>query len=71
MSLIVLLRDQNSHTRSFAKALTWRITATIITTVIVYTLTGEVRIAVAVGGIELIFKFVAYYGHERVWQLIR
>ena len=71
MSFIGQLRDQNSHTRSLAKALTWRFTATVITTIIVFTLTGEVRTAVAVGGVELIFKFIAYYGHERAWQFIR
>ena len=70
MSLISLLRDQNSRTRSLAKALTWRVTATLTTALIAYIVTGEVRTAAIIGGIEFITKFVIYYGHERAWNLV-
>jgi len=71
MSLIVLLKDQHSRTRSLAKALTWRVTATLTTALIAYIVTGEVRTAVIIGGIEFVLKFIIYYGHERAWNLIR
>ena len=71
MSLIVLLKDQHSRTRSLAKALTWRVTATLTTALIAYIVTGEVKTAVIIGGIEFTLKFMIYYGHERAWNLLR
>lgn len=46
MSLIVLLKDQHSQIRSLAKALTWRVTATLTTALIAYIVSGEVKTAV-------------------------
>ncbi len=71
MSFISLLKDQTSRTRSLAKAFTWRVTATITTTLITYAVTGEVRTAVIIGATEFIVKFIIYYGHERAWNLVR
>ena len=71
MSFISTLKDQSSRTRSLVKALTWRITATLTTALIAYIVTGEVKTAVMIGGIEFILKFITYYGHERVWNLVR
>ena len=71
MSLIVLLKDQHSRTRSLAKALTWRVTATLTTALIAYIVTGEVKTAVIIGGVEFALKFIIYYGHERAWNLLR
>ena len=71
MSLITTLKDQSSHTRSLAKALTWCITATLTTAVIAYIVTGELGTAVIIGGIEFALKFIMYYGHERAWNEVR
>lgn len=71
MSVINLLKDQYSRTRSLAKALTWRVTATLTTALIAYFVTGEVKTAVLIGGIEFVLKFIIYYCHERVWNLLR
>ena len=71
MSLISTLKDQSSRTRSLAKALTWRITATLTTAVIAYVVTGELGTAVIIGGIEFALKFIMYYGHERAWNAVR
>ena len=71
MRLISLLKDQTSRTRSLAKALTWRVTATLTTTLITYIVTGEVRTAVIIGGIEFALKLAIYYVHERAWNLVR
>jgi hypothetical protein len=43
MPLISLLKDHNSRTRSLAKALTWRVTATLTTALIAYIVTGKLR----------------------------
>jgi len=71
MRLLSLLRNETSRTRSLAKALTWRVTATLTTTLITYFVTGEVSTALLIGGIEFITKFLAYYWHERAWNLVR
>jgi len=71
MSLISTLKDQSSRTRSLAKALTWRITATLTTAVIAYMVTGELSTAVIIGGLEFVLKFIMYYGHERAWNTVR
>jgi|TARA_B110000503_G_C6938855_1_gene326004 adenylylsulfate kinase len=71
MSLISTLKDQTSRTRSLAKALTWRITATLTTATIAYIVTGELGTAAIIGGIEFVLKFVMYYGHERAWNAVR
>ena len=71
MSLISTLKDQSSRTRSLAKALTWRITATLTTAVIAYIVTGELSTAVIIGGLEFVLKFIMYYGHERAWNTLR
>ena len=57
--------------RSFAKAISWRILATLITGVIVYLLTGKGDFAVTVGLADTTFKFVIYFGHERLWNKIQ
>ena len=71
MSLISTLKDQSSRTRSLAKALTWRITATLTTAVIAYIVTGELSTALIIGGLEFVLKFIMYYGHERAWNTVR
>ena len=70
MRLMSLLKDQTSRTRSLAKAFTWRVTATLTTALITYIVTGEVRTAVMIGGIEFALKFLIYYVHERAWNLL-
>jgi uncharacterized membrane protein len=56
--------------RSFVKAISWRIVATLTTILLVFAFTGSVIISGGVGFAELIMKIVIYYMHERVWNLI-
>ena len=71
MSFISTLKDQSSRTRSLVKALTWRITATLTTAGIACAVTGELKTAAMIGGIEFVLKFMTYYGHERAWNFVR
>ena len=53
--------------RHLAKAVTWRIIASITTALIAFAFGLPPK---AVGGVflvDLVLKFVLYYGHERVW----
>lgn len=70
-NLLSNIRDPDSRMRSLAKAMTWRITATLTTAIIAYIITGELNTAVLIGGIEFFIKFVIYYAHERAWNWVR
>ena len=59
-----------STIRSLVKALSWRIVATLTTTVLVFVFTRRIDVAVTVGGIEAIAKSFLYFGHERVWNAL-
>ena len=71
MSLITDLKSSDSRVRAFAKAFTWRITATLTTVGIAFGVTGEIGAAAMIGGTEFVIKFFIYYGHERAWNLVR
>ena len=60
-----------SHLRSVMKGLSWRVLATVVTTVVVYFYTGELAMAALVGSTDAVAKIVLYWGHERVWLKIR
>ena len=57
--------------RSFVKAVSWRLTGTVDTIIIAFLITGRVKWAFSIGGIELFTKVALYYFHERVWNHIR
>jgi uncharacterized membrane protein len=59
------------HYRSFLKALSWRVTGTVDTIVISYLITGQLKWAFTIGGVELFTKIGLYYVHERVWNNIK
>ncbi len=56
--------------RSLAKALSWRLLAVLITTAVVYGLTGEFAAAMEIGLLDTLAKLGIYFAHERVWQRI-
>lgn len=58
---------KESHTRSLVKAISWRVTASITTTLITYFVTGSLKSAFSIGAFDLVIKFALYYMHERVW----
>jgi uncharacterized membrane protein len=55
------------HSTSAVKALTWRVIATTITTLLVLLVTGHLTVALEVGVLDIITKLIAYYIHERAW----
>jgi uncharacterized membrane protein len=57
--------------RSLLKAISYRLLSTIITGGIVFGVTGESGLAVAVAGFDSLVKIVSYYLHERAWTFIR
>lgn len=65
-----MVATMESHRRSIAKALSWRIVATVITSAIVYLFTGKGDFAATIGLADTTIKFLIYFGHERVWNRI-
>jgi uncharacterized membrane protein len=57
--------------RSLVKAISWRTIGTLDTITISYFLTGEMKIAISIGGIEIFTKMILYFFHERIWNLIK
>ena len=47
-----------SRVRSLAKAVTWRVVATLTTMLIAWLLIGDVTVALSIGAIEFIAKFI-------------
>ncbi|MDX8456511.1 DUF2061 domain-containing protein [Mesorhizobium sp. VK9D] len=60
----------DTHSRSFAKALSWRATGTIDTMIISLVVTGSIKLAAAIGGTEVVTKSLLFYLHERAWLKI-
>ena len=54
--------------RAIVKTISWRITATLTTALLVYLFTGEIGIAISVGLLEMLAKMALYYIHERLWD---
>ncbi|MGS2764303.1 DUF2061 domain-containing protein [Sinomicrobium sp. M5D2P9] len=60
----------DSHRVSVLKAVSWRLVGTIDTMIISYILTGDIKIALGIGSIEVVSKMILYYLHERAWLRI-
>jgi uncharacterized membrane protein len=56
--------------RSFAKAFSWRLFASLDTTILALIFTGSLRMAISIGGAEVITKIFLYYLHERAWERV-
>ncbi len=54
--------------RSVAKAVSWRVIATLTTGLLVFALTQRSDIAFSVGLLDAIVKLLLYFLHERVWN---
>jgi uncharacterized membrane protein len=61
----------DSHARSIAKAVSWRITGSIDTFILALLITGSGAWAGTIAGTEMITKIVIYYLHERAWSWVR
>ena len=59
-----------SHKRSITKAITWRISASLVTVVVVYLFTREVVLSMGIVLVDAIVKIFTYYSHERLWNRI-
>jgi uncharacterized membrane protein len=56
--------------RSVLKSLSWRFLAALITSGVVYALTGKGDFAAKVGLVDTAVKLFIYFLHERAWDRI-
>lgn len=60
-----------SHVRTFAKTISWRVLGTLITSGVAFGITGEMKIAASLAVVDLLAKTVTYYIHERLWNCVK
>ena len=60
-----------TFSRSLLKTIVWRILATMITFVVVYTFTGSLGDASTITLTAAALLAVGYYFHERVWDKVK
>lgn len=61
---------RESHLRSILKAVSWRVSGTIATAIIVLLATGKWTLALFVGVLEFVAKIGIFFVHERIWDRI-
>ena len=61
----------DTHLRSIIKAISWRTLGTLDTFLLSWLITGEVKLAMAIGGTEVLTKMALYWFHERAWNRVR
>jgi len=61
----------NSHLRSLAKAVSWRVVGSLDTFVLSMIVTGNGKYAISIASAEAVTKIVLYYLHERGWRRIK
>jgi len=52
------------------KSISWRILGSIITFIIAWFSSGELKIGLSISVFDFIFKLILYYGHERLWHKV-
>jgi uncharacterized membrane protein len=53
--------------RHIAKTISYRIISTIIGFILMWIISGSVKVGAAFGIAELVYKPIQYYLHERIW----
>jgi adenylylsulfate kinase len=62
---------RETHARSIAKAISWRIMGTVATATLVFVFTRRLALSLAVGGLEFASKIGLFWLHERLWDRLR
>ena len=62
---------RETHARSVAKAVSWRLMGTLATALLVLAITRKVGLSLAVGALEFVSKIGLFWVHERIWDRLR
>ena len=53
--------------RHIAKTISYRIISTLVGLLLMWSISGSIKVGVAFGVAELVYKPIQYYLHERIW----
>ena len=53
--------------RHIAKTISYRIISTLIGFIIMWAISGSIKVGAAFGVTEIVYKPIQYYIHERIW----
>lgn len=59
-----------SNARSVAKAVSYRLLGSVLTAIIVFAFSGDLKASLGVGVADMFLKIALYYLHERLWNHI-
>ncbi len=59
-----------SSSRSIAKAVSYRLFGSLSTAGIFYVLSGDARLSLGAGALDVVAKLFLYFLHERLWNYI-
>ena len=59
-----------THVRSIAKAVSYRLLGSSVTALILFAVTGKGTISMIGGAADMVLKIAAYFVHERIWNHI-
>ena len=60
----------DSHIRSIAKTVSWRVCGTLINSLVIWAITGSAGLGVIIGIVDTTVKLGVYYAHERAWNRV-
>ena len=60
----------DSHSRSIAKAISYRLLGSVSTAMIFYIFTGNLNMSLGAGALDTVIKIGMYFIHERIWNNI-
>ncbi len=60
----------DSHSRSLAKAVSYRLLGSGCTGIVFYLLSGELALSLGAGVLDMVLKIGLYFLHERMWNRI-
>lgn len=61
---------KETHKRSLAKTVTWRLTGSVSTFIISWLVTGSFFVAGTIMGVQFFANTFLYFIHERMWNHI-
>ncbi len=62
--LIQMVVERKRH---IAKTISYRVVSTLIGFLIIWWVSGSIKVGTAFGVAELVYKPIQYYIHERIW----
>jgi uncharacterized membrane protein len=66
-----MLSSMESHARSIAKAVSYRLLGSSVTGLILFAVTGKGTVSLIGGLADMVLKIAAYFVHERIWDRIQ